>query len=361
MTQVVFIGEAYGANEAVYRAPFVGSAGQELFRLLHKTKFHPHSLNYFHITPSTMDRMWAKTNIPLLNVFNAQPQENNIELFYAGPRDKTPVDREFPVRRFGAKNKYVLASLSDHIRKLHNDLDDLKPNLIVPLGATACWAIGLGSEIGKVRGFVHETKWGKALPTFHPAAVLYNWSLRVTVLLDLAKARRESQFPGIRQVEREIWTEPTIPDLWHWWEVHGSKASRIAFDIETLKKRLISEIAFASDPHHALHIPFLLENKSAPKPYTRFFSSADEVKAWEFVKHVLESPVPKIGQNCVQYDTYWLVKDMNIKVQNIQDDTMTMAHCWQPELGKSLYDLGAIFLDERSWKNIRRNVAKDND
>ena len=75
----------------------------------------------------------------------------------------------------------------------------------------------------------------------------------------------------------------------------------------------------------------------------------------------LESDVPKIGQNCVQYDSYWLLKEMNIAVKNIKHDCMTMSHCWALELEKSLRFLGSIFLNEREWKNIRTDTVKLND
>jgi hypothetical protein len=39
---------------------------------------------------------------------------------------------------------------------------------------------------------------------------------------------------------------------------------------------------------------------------------------------------------------------------------MQKAHCWQPELDKNLGFLGSIFMDEVSWKQIRRDVGKDN-
>jgi hypothetical protein len=83
--------------------------------------------------------------------------------------------------------------------------------------------------------------------------------------------------------------------------------------------------------------------------------------AWDFVKMVCESDIPKIGQNVVQYDSYWLAKEFGIALKNVAEDTMTLSHAWQPELEKSLGFLGSIFLDERSWKSIRNDTSKQND
>jgi hypothetical protein len=221
----------------------------------------------------------------------------------------------------------------------------------------------MGAGIGKLRGFVHQTQWGKALPTYHPAAVLRNWSLRVPTLFDLYKARREMEFAETRLVEREIWTEPTIADLWQWWRAYGKYSKLLGFDIETLKAQQVTEVGFAADSTHALHIPFCIEHRQGnSKTYQSWWpDTKTEVAAWKFVKHVCESPVPKIGQNGCQYDCFWMAKELGIVVTNYVDDTMQMAHALWPEMGKSLYDLGALFLDEASWKNIRKDHGKDNE
>jgi hypothetical protein len=170
-------------------------------------------------------------------------------------------------------------------------------------------------------------------------------------VLDLAKALRESAKPGAGLMDREIWTEPTIDDLYKWWFDHGSKASMLAVDIETVKQKQISEIGFASNPTHALHIPFVYQEGGVWKSW--WTTALEELKALDFVRMVCESSVPKIGQNLCQYDAYWLAKEWGIVLHNITADTMTLAHCWQPELDKNLGFLGSLFLSEREWKSIR--------
>lgn len=361
MIPIIFIGEAWGESEAFVQVPFVGPAGQELMRLLSDVDFPCPRLPYNSISANTMALHWQSFPHPILNVFNARPEGNNVELFYGGRGDD--VDLSLPVRKFGSSSKYVLKSATHHVRALHNELKLFAPNLIVPLGATACWALGLGAAIGQLRGFIYETPFGKVLPTYHPSAVLRNWSLRFPTLVDLSKAKREMSFKEIRIVEREIWTEPTIDDLWDWWHQYGSESKCLSFDIETLRLQQISEVGFASDPYHALHIPFCIEHQHGnTKTYQQWWpDTKTEIAAWKFVKHVCESDIPKIGQNGVQYDCFWLARELGIVVRNYQDDTMILSHAWMPELSKKLYDLGAMFLDERSWKNIRKNSGKDSD
>jgi uracil-DNA glycosylase len=359
MTSIVFIGEAWGEQEARYRTPFVGPAGQELARMLHQASYPCDPLPFNFTSSVRMIKYWELFPFQILNVFNERPPSNEVEYFYAHPKDKTPINRNHPPRRFNNANYYLKEQFTYHVEALHLALERAKPNIIVALGNTALWALGLPATISKLRGNVIESRFGKVLPTYHPAAILRKWNQRTIGLLDLHKALRESSTTEVRTLPREIWTEPSIDDLYRWWDTYGSRSELLAVDIETIKSTQISEIGFAADSTHALHIPFFWKED---RTFISFYPDAEtELAAWEFVKMVCESDTPKIGQNVVQYDTYWLLKSMGIQLRNITHDTMTLAHAWQPELEKSLGFLGSIFLDERSWKSIRNDTAKQND
>lgn len=357
---IVFIGEAWGEQEARLNYPFVGAAGQELSRMLVQAGYPCEFLPYSFNSPVRMLKYWEKFPYLLLNVFNEQPPENDVEFFYtrAKKSDLSPIQLANP-RLFNNSIFYLKKEYISHLEALHSTLTSIKPNVIVPLGNTALWALSLPAAISKLRGNVISTPYGKALPTYHPASVLRKWTQRTIAILDLHKALRESNSPSITTLSREIWTRPSIEDLYKWWEMYGSRTNLLAFDIETILNKQISEISFASDSTHALHIPFFYKES---KRYVSWWDDAyTEFAAWQFVKRVLESDIPKIGQNCVQYDTYWLLKEMNIAVKNITHDTMQLSHCWALELEKSLGFLGSIFLDETAWKHIRTETGKQND
>lgn len=353
-TKFVIVGEAWGTSEATLQHAFVGAAGQELFRMLHGAGYPVPFLPYTFNSPVRMMNLWEKSGITLLNVFSTHPPENNVEFFYTREPSST-----FPPRRFDNKIHYLKPEYEFHVQLLHETLRKLKPNIIIALGNTPLWSLGLPPTISKIRGNVTSSAFGKVLACYHPASVLRNWSQRIVTILDLHKALRESESPIISTIPREIWTRPNIEDCYRWWELYGSKAELLAFDIETILNQQISEISFASDSTHALHIPFFYKEN---KQYVNWWPNAyEEFTAWRFVKMALESDIPKIGQNCVNYDCYWLLKEMNIAVKNIQHDTMQLSHCWSLELEKSLRFLGSIFLNEREWKNIRTDVNKQND
>lgn len=357
---LLFLGEAWGEPEARWESPFVGAAGQELSRMLSQAGFPCKFLPYNFTSSVRMISYWKDFPFPLLNVFNERPPENDVSFFYSKADRKSlyPLQAKYP-RRIDNSIVYLKPEYEHHLTTLHAELLALKPNVIVALGNTALWSLGLPQTISSLRGNILSSPFGKVISTYHPASVLRKWDQRIIALLDFRKALRESKSPDINTISREIWTEPSIEDLYTWWDKYGYHASLLSFDIETLLNQQISEISFASDSTHALHIPFVWREGST---YHNWWPDVKtELAAWQFVKMVCESSIPKIGQNCVQYDTYWLLKVMNIQVRNIIHDTMVMSHAWQPELEKSLQFLGSIFLDERSWKGIRKEVNKLND
>ncbi len=356
MPNIVFIGEAWGENEARFQTPFIGIAGQELSRMLAQAGYGNKALPYNFTSSTRMINYWDNTGLTLLNVFNERPAGNNVELFYAKLQDKVPVNRKLPRRKFGTSNHYLRDEYAHYITLLHERLTVLKPNVIVALGNTALWALGLSPTISKLRGNVIASKWGKVISTYHPAAVVRNWSNRTIAVLDLHKALRESKFPEISAPERIIWTEPTLEDLYKWWEDYGSKTELLAIDIETLKKIQVAEIGIASSATMALHIPFVYKEDNIYKSW--WPDAKTEAAAWDFVEMVCCSSIPKIGQNVLQYDAYFMVKALGIPILNIVEDTMTLSHCWQPELEKNLGFLGSLFLTEREWKSIRTHTDK---
>ena len=359
MTDIVFIGESWGESESRFQTPFIGTAGQEFSRMLAQAGYGNEALSYNFTSSTRMMNYWGRTDFNLLNVFNERAPQNNVENFYAKPVDKTPINRKLPRRKFGTSTYYLREEYVHHVETLHADLERLKPNVIVALGNTALWALGLSPSISKLRGNVIASKWGKVIPTHHPAAVVRAWSNRTIAVLDLHKALRESKSPDISAPERIIWTEPTLKDCYKWWDEHGSKCELLAIDIETLMKVQVAEIGIASSPTMALHIPFVY--KEDGKYISWWKTAKEEEAAWDFVEMVCRSSVPKIGQNVLQYDAYFMAKALGIPILNITEDTMTMSHCWQPELEKSLGFLGSLFLTEREWKSIRTHTDKGDD
>jgi hypothetical protein len=221
------------------------------------------------------------------------------------------------------------------------------------MGNAACWAILDQTKITALRGTVN---WSsrlnvKTLPVFHPAAVLRQMPMRVSVIADYRKARRESEFPEIRRPER--WITILEPDsnscglaAGHEWFTRP--ASAYAVDIET-RKGQISMVGFARSRDDALVIPF--RNETGDPNY--WPTEETEFDAWKLVIKGLQTKTPKIFQNGV-YELSYFIR-MGIHVNNAFHDTMLFHHSEFIELPKSLGFLGSIYCNDVAWKNMVRH------
>jgi len=330
MPQVAVVGEAWGEAEERERAPFIGASGYLLTQLLTEAGL-------------------ARADCFLTNVFNLRPQGNKVEAL-CGP--KSEALKGYPAL---LKGKYVRGEFAPELERLGSELVHEDPNIIICLGNTAVWALLGKTAISKLRGVTylstHTATGFKILPTYHPAAVLRQWELRPTVVIDLMKARREAEFSEIRRPKREIWIEPTLEDLYEFDAQYMQGAKRLSVDIETVGSQ-ITCIGFAPTSRLALVLPF-----TDPRRLGRSYwpTQGHERKAWDFVRYVCERPKPsKLFQNGL-YDISFLWRAYGIRVMGVEDDTMLLHHALQPESLKALGFLGSIYTDEGPWKQEHRH------
>jgi len=325
MPSIVIVGEAWGEQEEIARAPFVGPSGWHLTQMLSEAGIH-------------------RADCHLTNCFNLRPRpSNDIENLCQSEKTKLP-----PLK----KGKYLKPDYYPELERMYGEVRSIKPNIVLLLGGTATWAFTGSGGITKVRGTVTQATVGipgaKILPTYHPAAVLREWSLRHVTVLDLAKAKREAAFPEIRRPERTVYIEPSLTDMEWFLNEHLIPAKEISFDIETMGNQ-ITCIGFAPSPDIALCVPFY----DPRKPQASFYSTLEEeLLAWDYVRRVLALPQPKIAQNGL-YDVTFLWKSYGIPVVNFEEDTMLMHHALQPECEKGLGFLGSVYTNEASWKIMR--------
>lgn len=138
---IVFIGEAPGYWEDIKGKPFVGSAGKLLDEIL-------------------MENSISRDEVYITNIVKCRPPEN---------RDPHPDE---------------IAACSDYLER---QLDLIRPRIIMTLGrhSTAYIFSRAGipfKSISKAQGKIYEVNfWGRkvyVVPSYHPAAALYNLKLR---------------------------------------------------------------------------------------------------------------------------------------------------------------------------------------
>jgi DNA polymerase len=323
--KIAFVGEAPGETEEKIGIPFVGKAGQEFTALLQESGI-------------------ARSSCYLTNVLWTRPPGNKLDEFCISKKDCPPGYSLPPL----AMGKYLHPDLLPELGRLKSELTALSPNLVVALGNTALWALTNSSAIGANRGTVSESTLVpnlKILPTYHPAAVLRNWSWRVVVLQDLAKARRELEFPEIRRTERKIIINPNFWQAYYWLK-YAEQSSILSCDIET-EKRQITSIAFATTPSNILVIPFW--DKESPD--WSYWEETEECAIWQTIFDLLSSHKRVLFQNGL-YDVQYLWS-MLVPVPGFLEDTMILHHAMYPELPKSLAFLGSIYCNDSAWKKMR--------
>jgi uracil-DNA glycosylase len=327
MTDIVLVGEAWGEVEERERRAFVGATGYELNRMLVQAGIN-------------------RRECFLTNVFNFRPPNNKIEAI-CGPREDA-------VHGYPAllKGKYVHRRFQGELDRLADELESHNPNIVITLGNTAAWALLGKTMISKLRGVIHlstHTYSGlKVLPTYHPAAIFRQWSLRPVTVMDLIKGLRESKFSDIRRPERHIWIEPTLEDIYEFDRRYIWHCERVAVDIETAGS-VITRIGFAPREDVAIVIPGIGTTRAGRAYWS---SVAVERSVYKIIKDILQRPLPKIFQNGL-YDIAFLWRAWRIKVYNAEEDTMLLHHALQPESLKSLAFLGSIYTDEGPWKQLR--------
>lgn len=330
---ILIVAEAPGEEESRRGIPLVGASGQELSRMLAQAGIDP-------------------TSVRKTNVFSRQPSGNNLALygcdlpkakasgtFRLGPLTTNPVT-------------YLDPSHIHELERLHREIVECEPNVIVALGNTAAWALIGQSGIGGLRGSLYPGHMagepiGKVLPTYHPAAILRQWSLRVVTIADLEKARKESLSPVLAYDNSELWIEPTIQDLLHFGRTYMEGSSLLATDVET-KQGQITSVGFAPNPGIAINVPFWIDG---PEP-NYWPTPKDERFAWRWVQRWIEHPaIPKVLQNDL-YDTQYF-RAMGFKPKGFDEDTMLLHHSKYSELQKGLGFLGSVYTNHRSWKSMR--------
>jgi DNA polymerase len=332
--KIVLIGEAWGEHEERERKAFVGPAGWQLNTMLR-------------------DAGIARHECYLTNCFNLRPRPTNkIDNLCA---TKKEVRHGLPPLSSG---KYIRDEFLVEIERLYGELRSISPNIAVALGGTASWALLRDGRISKLRGAVSESpviKGLKVLPTFHPSYILQGgYSDRHVTVLDLQKARRESEFPEIRRPVRTVYIEPLLEEL-SWFEERFIRPCKVlSVDIET-RGDLITCIGFAPDESVALVVPF----EDLRKTNGSYWGSPEiELEVWQWIAHVLDLPIPKVFQNGL-FDVHRLWRSCGIPVRNVEHDTMLLHHALQPEAPKGLAYLGSVYTNEAAWKLTVRLKHKE--
>lgn len=372
--RIMVVGEAPGESEIRQHRPFVGSSGKVL------------------------DDMLAEVNIPrascfITNVSQIRPNANKIETFFGKKKDNI-------LRLHG---RYPFPPITDGLAALKLDILRLQPDLILTFGGTSLWALTGKSGIQAWRGSVMYADEADSslphilvVPTWHPSAILRDWGLRATAMVDLRRAKDYFD-NGVPEQEHEFILRPTfgdsveyiqgllkrandipddtqkirphrahgdamgaiIPALWgsttppfwvsenagDWGMENQLQALPVSVDIES-RGGFIACLGLAPSIHSAISIPFI----SVDKPQG-FYTDFEEWHIKILLRRLLSHPkVAIIGQNFI-YDAQYLAKELG-GIYLPFFDTMSAHHVCFPDDKKALYFIASLFAEYyRYWKD----------
>jgi uracil-DNA glycosylase family 4 len=137
--QILFVGEAPGADEDAQGEPFVGAAGQLLTKII-----------------QTMGL--SRETVYIANILKCRP--------------------DTPGQTFGNR-KPTPDEMNTCVPYLHAQVDLIQPKVVVALGATAIEGLlGKPAYITKIRGQWHSYRGIPLMPTFHPSYLLRTEALQ---------------------------------------------------------------------------------------------------------------------------------------------------------------------------------------
>lgn len=320
--RIVIVGEAPGEHETLQRVPFVGASGRLLDQMLRAVG---------------IDRATCY----LTNVVKNRPPQNDFRHFYERNKKGQLDDRR----------QKPTPTLLSSIERLYRELATLTPNIIILLGSEPLRAVTNLRGIEKWRGSLLSTRFGKALPTIHPAAILRSYGDRPVVELDLRRASVESTTSDLRLPSMDFILRPDISAVRRWF---SRTYNRIAFDIETLKGSdgvsHVRCIALSSKRCEAICIPFIVKESTgliggddSGCKYVSYWKVEEEYEILGLLnKLFLDPSIEKIAQN-YPFDSTVLAQEFGFDIKGKLQDTMLAHHVCYPELPKSLDFLCSIY------------------
>jgi len=285
--KIVLVGEAPGSTEMATGLPFQGGAGEVLNRMLDRTGIERHLCF-------------------VTNICHVQPPGNKFDWFLK-PKPRA---------------EFVLG-----LMQLKKDIEEIKPNLVIALGAQPLRFLTGKQSIDKWRGSILEStlvKGQKVIGTYHPAYILRIWDYKAVAEFDLSRCAGDQHYPELRHPARNLTLDPP-PHLRPQLQAELLAAPYLSVDIECVETPTgwkLSCVGFADRPGRGVVIPI---------------RDAEDLR---YVKTLCESNVPKVFQNG-SFDCTVLLQN-GIRVANFAWDTMLAHHSLYPECASSADEVSSL-------------------
>jgi len=306
-SRIAIIGEAPGDDELLQGKPFVGQAGQLLYRLLEQVG---------------IDK----------------------DACFIGNVCQHPGD----INRLTWDGAEMEAGKS----QLALDLAKHKPNICILLGNTPLRHFANGRRpINKWRGTLFKGLADyKCISTFHPASLLPNKQPqnKVWAIWDLQRALVESISAKLALPQRSIYIYTNFEEALGVLQLlNRPSTGKLAFDIEGTCRGMTC-FAFSNDPDTAKVFPLYRQDGTA------LYTAEEEAELLTALRQICMDK-PLILHNAL-YDAFVLAYTYGILLENIVDDTMIQWWELHSELEKGLDDISSYLTREPYFKAERHTT-----
>lgn len=297
---IALVGEAPGKTEVRKERPFVGKSGKFLNRLLSSVGI-------------------PRSDIYITNVVKQKTPNNN-------------------TKKWKKQNPEAYGM---YVEKLKEELQQLDPNVVVPVGKHALKALADKSKITNWRGSIIEStliEGQKLVPIIHPSAAQRYYLWRYYIKMDLKRVRSQAESPELPDLPFELITSPSFERCIHYLDRCAEKDHH-AFDIE-VSGNAVSCISFAIEGEDtAISIPFM---EGTDRGLREYFTIDQEVQVWQRIAKLLENnDIISIAHNAT-FDTTFLNKCYGIVPTRIHDTMVAQAILW-PDFEKGLDFVTSIY------------------
>lgn len=330
--RIMLVGDVWSSSDEIACAPFSGSAGQELNRMLHDAKI-------------------LRSDCYATNVVNAYPPGGDAGHWVKRKKkDITPTDIPY-------RDAWVSPIFLQGLEQLKAEVSLVKPNLIIALGNAALWALtGLWGVTRQRGSQLHsDDEFGvpvKVIPTIHPAAVMREWGWRQIAVNDLRRAKRFENVAGPLYGNEPTWDiiiQPTFSRVMEvisalQARVDGGEVVWVEVDLETsMTIHHILCLGLSWSRTEAISIPFLADKQD-------YWTFDEELAVIKALRKLLTHENIRVRWQNGLFDAQYIYRYWLFIPQHGQD-TMLSHHVMYAGMRKSLDFQASLYCDYYSqWK-----------
>lgn len=350
---IMIVGEAPGEDEDIVGSPFVGASGNELAKMLNESGIRGGAAKWdARINKFAMN--WDDSDVFVTNVMRWRPENNNIGFYITDVKKQvTSLHQKF-------HDRWALPPITQGAAQLADEIAKVRPKIIVPVGNVSLLALTGKWGITNWRGSMLHTYVGgvqtKVIPTYHPAAVLRQWSWRAAAVHDLRRARRfvdqEYPKPDWKFIVRPTFNQ-VIQTFCRILDLLDKGPHRLSFDIET-RAGHIACAGISWSLREAICIPFMcVESREG-------YWTADQEA---YIIHCLYLILTHwnarvIGQNII-YDSQYTWRHWHF-VPRVAQDAMISQHTIFSDQPKKLFYQASMYCNYYVyWKDEGKDWAQN--